>query len=145
VNINNAMNTTLGRFVGATPDGRKSGMPMANANNPAAGSDRNGLTAMLNSILKPSHSNHAGMVQNMRFTRETWTHGDGKAQVLLKDYFGRGGAQAMITVVGKEDLQNAMKHPERYRDLLVRTGGFSARFVDLKKDIQQEIYDRTSY
>ncbi|MCL2066693.1 MAG: hypothetical protein FWG99_04435 [Treponema sp.] len=143
--INNAMNTTLGRFVGATPDGRKAGMPMANANNPAPGSDTSGLTAMLSSMLKLSHNNHAGMVQNMRFTRETWSHRDGKAQAMVKDYFDRGGAQAMITVVGKEDLLNAMEHPENYKDLIVRTGGFSARFVDLKKDIQQEIYDRTSY
>ncbi|MDR1588049.1 MAG: hypothetical protein LBS57_11385 [Treponema sp.] len=145
VNINNAQNTTLGRWVGATPDGRKSGMPMANANNPAPGSDKNGLTAMLNSIVKIPHNNHAGMVQNMRFTRETWTHQDGKAQTLVADYFNRGGAQAMITVVGREDLANAMKRPEEYRDLIVRIGGLSARFVSLKKDVQQEIYDRTSY
>jgi pyruvate-formate lyase len=145
VNINNAQNTTLARWVGATPDGRKSGMPMANANNPASGSDKNGLTAMLNSILKLPHNNHAGMVQNMRFTRETWTHQDGKVQTLVADYFGRGGAQAMITVVGRDDLLNAMKQPEQYADLIVRIGGLSARFVELKKDVQQEIYDRTSY
>jgi pyruvate-formate lyase len=145
VNINNAQNTTLARWVGATPDGRKSGMPMANANNPASGSDKNGLTAMLNSIVKLPHHNHAGMVQNMRFTRETWTQQDGKVQTLVADYFDRGGAQAMITVVGREDLSNAMKRPEEYRDLIVRIGGLSARFVDLKKDVQQEIYDRTSY
>ncbi|GHV42127.1 putative formate acetyltransferase 3 [Spirochaetia bacterium] len=145
VNINNAQNTTLGRWVGATPDGRKSGMPMANANNPASGSDKNGLTAMLNSIVSLPHNNHAGMVQNMRFTRETWTHQDGKVQTLVSDYFDRGGAQAMITVVGREDLLNAMKNPGEYKDLIVRIGGLSARFVALKKDVQQEIYDRTSY
>jgi pyruvate-formate lyase len=145
VNINNAQNTTLGRWVGATPDGRKSGMPMANANNPASGSDKNGLTAMINSIVKVPHNNHAGMVQNMRFTRETWTHQDGKVQTLVADYFDRGGGQAMITVVGKEDLLHAIERPEEYRDLIVRIGGLSARFVSLKKDVQQEIYDRTSY
>jgi pyruvate-formate lyase len=145
VNINNAQNTTLARWVGATPDGRKSGMPLANANNPASGSDKNGLTAMLNSIIKVPHNNMAGMVQNMRFTRETWTHQDGKVQTLVKDYFERGGTQAMITVVGKDDLFNAMRHPEEYKDLIVRIGGLSARFVSLQKDVQQEIYDRTSY
>jgi pyruvate-formate lyase len=145
VNINNSLNTLLARYVGATPDGRKAGMPMANANNPASGSDKNGITAMLNSILKIPHNNHAGMVQNMRFTRETWTDKNGKAQELVEDYFNRGGAQAMITVVGKDDLSNAMKHPHEYKDLIVRIGGLSARFVDLNKDVQQEIYDRTSY
>jgi pyruvate-formate lyase len=145
VNINNAQNTTLARWVGATPDGRKSGMPLANANNPASGTDKNGLTAMLNSIVKVPHDNMAGMVQNMRFTRETWTQQDGKAQTLVADYFDRGGAQAMITVVGREDLYKAMRHPEDYKDLIVRIGGLSARFVSLQKDVQREIYDRTTY
>ena len=145
VTINNKQNTTLGRWVGATPDGRKAGTPMANAKNPAAGTDKNGLPAMLNSILKPSHSNHAGMVQNMRFTKETWNDANGKTQALLKDYFDRGGAHAMITVVGKDDLKNAMERPDEYRDLIVRLGGLSLRYVELTKDVQQEIYDRTTY
>jgi pyruvate-formate lyase len=51
----------------------------------------------------------------------------------------------MITVVGRDDLLNAMARPEEYKDLIVRIGGLSARFVSLKKDVQQEIYDRTSY
>ena len=143
VNINNAQNTTLGRWVGATPDGRKSGMPMSNANNPASGTDRSGLTAMLNSIVKLPHDNMAGMVQNIRFTKDTWDNP--KTCLIIEDYFRRGGAHAMITVVGKEDLANAMKHPEEYRDLIVRIGGLSARYVALKKDVQQEIYDRVSY
>ena len=145
VNINNAQNTTLARWVGATPDGRKAGTPMANANNPSSGTDKNGLTAMLNSIVKLPHDNHAGMVQNIRFTRETWNNPNGQARALLDDYFARGGAHAMITVVGKEDLANAMEHPEEYGDLIVRVGGLSARFVTLQKDVQQEIYDRVSY
>jgi len=145
VNINNSMNTLLGRWVGATPDGRKAGMSMANANNPSSGSDKNGVFAMLNSLLKIPHNNNAGMVQNMRFTRETWTSQNGNAQTLVKDYFDRGGAQAMISVIGKDDLLNAMKNPQDYKDLIIRIGGLSARFVNLSKDVQQEIYDRTTY
>ena len=110
---------------------------------PPPGTDHNGLTAMLNSILKPSHANHAGMVQNMRFTRETWN--DPKIQQLLREYFQRGGAHAMITVVGRDDLKNAMERPEEYKDLIVRLGGLSLRYVELNKDVQQEIYDRTTY
>ena len=145
VTINNAQNTTLGRWVGATPDGRKAGAPMANANNPAPGTDKNGVTAMLNSILKPRHDNHAGMVSNIRFTRELYTAAREKMHGLVKNYFSRGAAHAMITVIGRDDLRNAMERPEEYRDLIVRVGGFSARFVDLKKDVQQEIYDRVTY
>ncbi len=145
VNINNKQNTTLGRWVGATPDGRKAGMPMANANNPSSGTDKNGITAMLNSILKPHHDNHAGMVQNLRISRETFEADYEKTEGLIKNYFDRGGAHLMITVVGREDLKNAMEHPEDYPDLMVRVGGLSARFVELNKDVQQEIYDRTTY
>ena len=145
VTINNAQNVTLGRWVGATPDGRRAGMPMANANNPSPGTDTRGLTAMLNSILKPRHDTHAGMVSNIRFTRESFTSSREKITGLIRDYFDRGAAHAMITVVGRDDLRDAMLHPQDYRDLIVRVGGFSARFVDLKNDVQQEIYDRITY
>lgn len=145
VTINNAQNTTLGRWVGATPDGRRAGMPMANANNPAPGTDKNGLPAMLNSLRKPPHNVHAGMVQNLRLSRETISGNREKIYGLIDDYFARGGAQLMISVVGREDLNHAMERPEDYKDLIVRIGGLSQRFVALNKDVQQEIYDRSTY
>ena len=143
--INNAQNTTLARWVGATPNGRKSGTAMANANNPAPGADKDGITSMLNSILKLRHDNHAGMVQNLRLSRELYQAGREKVIGLLENYFERGGAQLMVSVVGKEDLANAMEHPEEYQDLIVRIGGFSARFVNLEKDVQKEIFERCTY
>lgn len=145
VTINNAQNTTLGRWVGATPDGRRAGMPMANANNPAPGTDKNGLPAMLNSLRKPPHNVHAGMVQNLRLSRETISGNREKIYGLIDDYFACGGAQLMISVVGREDLKHAMERPEDYKDLIVRIGGLSQRFVALNKDVQQEIYDRSTY
>ena len=51
----------------------------------------------------------------------------------------------MITVVGRQDLENALKHPDQYKSLIVRVGGFSARFVELSPDIQQELLSRTAY
>ena len=145
VYINNAQNTTLARWVGATPDGRKSGIAMANANNPAPGQDKTGVTAMLNSLLKLPTNDNAGMVQNVRFTRELYKQSSEKVHTLIDSYFDRGGAQAMITVLGKEDLKNALDRPEEYKDLIVRVGGFSARFVELQKDVQKEIYERVTY
>ena len=143
--INNAQNTTLARWVSASADGRKAGIPMANANNPAPGADKNGITAMLNSILKLPHDNHAGMVQNIRFSREIFTSAREKIYGLIEDYFKRGGAHAMVTVIGKDDLANAMENPDEYRDLLVRIGGFSARFINLPKDVQKEVFERVTY
>jgi len=143
--INNAQNTTLARWVGASADGRKAGTAMANANNPAPGMDKNGITAMLNSILKLPHDNMAGMVQNIRFSRELFESSKEKVQKLINHYFEQGGAQAMISVVGREELADAIIHPEKYHDLIVRVGGFSARFVDLPKDVQKEIFERVTY
>lgn len=51
----------------------------------------------------------------------------------------------MVTVTGREDLEQAMEHPEKYGNLLVRVGGFSARFVELSREVQGDILSRTCY
>lgn len=143
--INNAQNTTLASWVGASADGRKAGMPMANANNPTSGADTRGITAMINSILKPSPKVHAGSVQNLRFSKEAYRQENAKVMAILNTYFDQGGSQAMITVIGRGDLEKALREPQKYKDLFVRVGGFSARFVDLPSNVQQEIIMRTTY
>ncbi|HEX2960480.1 MAG TPA: pyruvate formate lyase family protein [Ignavibacteriales bacterium] len=143
--INNSANTLLGHQTSASADGRKSGEPMNNGNAPSSGFDRQGVTAMLNSIVKPSTYIHAGAVQNMKFSRDMFTKKRSVAESLLKTYFEKGGAQAMITVVNRNDLENAMKEPEKYGHIFVRVGGFSARFVELSRDVQMEILNRTLY
>lgn len=144
VNINNRDNTTYGRNTGATPDGRKAGTSLSNANNPTAGMDKNGVTAFVNSLLKARGDIHFGTVQNMKFSKETFN--DMRTTVilpLLDSYFKRGGTQAMINVLGREDLLNARKEPEKYSNLIVRVGGFSARYVELADDVQLDILNRT--
>jgi len=143
--INNSQNTTLGRWVGASADGRKAGAAMANANTPSGGNDKNGITAMINSIVKPSPAIHAGSVQNMRFGRDFFTSERDKFDAILGTYFKKGGSQAMITVINRGDLEKALIEPEKYQDLFVRVGGFSARYVDLPKDVQLEILSRVTY
>lgn len=143
--INNEANTVLGRFTAASADGRRSGEPMANANNPAGGTDTNGATAMLNSLVKLRTDIHAGAVQNMTFSRELFGENRKILEQLLRTYFANGGQQAMINVLGREDLLNAMERPWDYGHLLVRVGGFSARFVTLAPDVQREIASRTLY
>jgi len=143
--INNHANTILGRKTNASADGRSAFCPLANANAPASGKDKNGLTSMLNSIVKPPTTVHAGSVQNIKFSRELFNQQRDATRALLDTYFDGGGSQAMITVLGKEDLKNAMKDPGNYQNLMVRVGGFSARFVELDKDVQEEILARTLY
>ncbi|WP_313639092.1 pyruvate formate lyase family protein [Paenibacillus sp.] len=145
VMINNHMNTVFGRLTAASADGRPDFKTMANANNPFGGADKNGVTAFLNSLAKLSPVHHAGTVQNMKFGKELFIKHRDKLRALLDTYFDNGGTQAMITVVNRNDLQNAMREPEKYPHLFVRVGGFSARFVELPKDEQEEILSRTLY
>lgn len=143
--INNKQNTILGRWVGASADGRKAGREMANANTPSGGNDKNGVTALINSLVKPSHKIHAGTVQNMRFGRDFFTNDRPRFETLLDTYFKKGGAQAMITVINRGDLENALVEPEKHQDLFVRIGGFSSRYIDLPRDVQLEILSRVTY
>lgn len=143
--INNEANTILGRFTAASADGRKAYTPMANANNPVGGTDVCGVTAMLNSLVKLRTDIHAGAVQNLTFSREFFCGNREKLKAVLEGYFQSGGQQAMINVLGRGDLLAAMEHPEDYPNLMVRVGGFSARFVTLSPDVQREIASRTLY
>ncbi|MHC1785734.1 MAG: pyruvate formate lyase family protein [Christensenellales bacterium] len=141
--INNSANTFLGRWTGASADGRKAKQYMANANNPVGGMDKNGVTAMLLSLAKFPSRHHAGTVQNLKLSHELFRTAPGKVKALFDTYFDMGGTQLMVTVLNRGDLEDAMENPERHRNLLVRVGGFSAYFVTLEKDVQQEILSRT--
>ncbi len=143
--INNSANTLMGRSTAASADGRKAGESMNNGNTPSSGSDRKGLTAFLNSIVKPSPCIHAGAVQNMKFSRELFSARRNELEALLETYFANGGAQAMITVVSRGDLERALIEPEKFSHVFVRVGGFSARFIELPRDVQLEIVNRTVY
>lgn len=143
--INNSANTTMGLYTAASADGRNKGVYLANANNPWGGNDKKGLTAMLNSLVKLRSDIHAGAVQNMKFSPELFKKDGEVVKSVLKSYFAKGGTQAMISVVNRYDLEQAMIHPEQYGSLFVRVGGFSARFVELEKAVQKEILSRTLY
>lgn len=140
--INNQTNTDWGRGTAASYDGRKQGMYMAPGNNPQSGADKNGPTAMLNSLSKLVCDIHAGSVQNIKFEQKMFTNRD-IISSLFKTYFDQGGNQLMVTVVGKEELQDAYNNPEKYPNLVVRVGGFSAKYVRLDRDVQLEILNRT--
>lgn len=145
VNINNDANTTLGRYTSASADGRKAFTSMSNGNAPMTGMDKNGVTAMLNSLVKLSPDMHAGLVQNLKLSKDMFTRYRHQLEALLNTYFDKGGTQVMITVVARDELEKAMVTPEDYQNLIVRIGGFSARFVELSREVQLEILNRTLY
>ncbi len=141
--INNQVNTEWGRATSASADGRHQGVYMSNANNPQSGADKNGPTAMLNSLSKLKADVHAGSVQNMKFSKNMYRDKRMNVEALLGGYFEQGGPQIMVSVVGKGELEEAFHNPEKHPNLVIRVGGFSARFVNLDKDVQLEILNRT--
>jgi len=141
--INNSMNVDFGHMTAALPDGRRAGEPLANGNNPVAGRDRQGVTAFLQSLAKLRPDHHAGAVHNMKFSRALFTCSRAKLEALLAAYWESGGAQAMITVVNRGDLEAAMAEPAKWGHLIVRVGGFSARFIELPQDLQLHLLART--
>ncbi|MCI1666225.1 MAG: pyruvate formate lyase family protein [Atopobiaceae bacterium] len=140
---NNQTNTDWGHKTAASLDGRHSGLYLNPANNPQGGAATSGPTAMLNSLAIFDARYHAGSVQNIKFTPRMFNHDRKKVRMALDTYFKRGGCQLMVTVVGIGELEDAQRHPEKYPDLLVRVAGYSAVFVNLTKDVQDEVMSRT--
>lgn len=142
---NNQLNTEWGNRTAASPDGRLCGMYMNPANNPQGGANKSGPTAMLNSLAKFDAKYHGGSVQNIKFSPSMFNENRAVIKSLFKTYFAKGGCHLMVTVVDKGVLEDAVEHPEKYPDLIVRVSGFSAVFVDLSPNIQQELLSRVLY
>ncbi len=145
VSVNNSMSAEWGVYCVASPCGRKNGTPMANANGASIGADQSGITSLLNSMSKFNNDYHAGVINNVRFTKEMFANSYEKVKTALRVFYENNGVQTNITVIGVDDLENAKKNPEKYGNLLVRIGGFSARFVELDEVVQNEIILRTTY
>ena len=143
--INNDANTDLGKLTLASADGRKSFESLNNGHAAYHGNDKSGITALLNTLSKPRSDIHAGAVQNLKFSKSIFRDHRFELESLLRGYFNNGGTQAMLTVIDKNDLINAVREPHKYSNLFVRVGGFSARFIDLRPEVQQEIISRTLY
>jgi formate C-acetyltransferase len=137
-----------GARVGATPDGRRAGEPLADSIGPVTGRDRNGPTAMLKSVARlPLHLATGTPVLNIRFGKALFASPEGREAVrnLINTYFGMGGMQIQLSVVDREVLEDALVHPERHQDLIVRVGGYSAYFNSLSLALKQAIVERTEH
>ena len=135
----------MGAYCIASPCGRRAFSAMSNGNGPSIGADKNGITALLNSMSKFDPEKHVGVINNVRFTKELFKNSYDKVKAVITTFLENNGVQLNISVVGRDDLENAMKHPEKYQNLIVRVGGFSARFVELSPVVQKEILMRTTY
>ena len=146
----NMLSTTchvyFGTRVGATPDGRRACLPISDGTSPAHGADRHGPTAVCKSLGKMDQVKSGGTLLNQRFLPHVLEGENGLDALagLVRGYFRMGGHHIQFNVVGTETLRDAQEHPERYRDLLVRVAGYSDYFVDMGRDLQEEVIARTA-
>lgn len=139
-------NTPFGIEVGALPSGRKAWKPLADGVSPSGGTDLNGPTSILKSV---SHIPHGRFVQgtllNMKVEPEMLNTDNGIIQMMsmLKSMCTLGVYHIQFNVIDQKKLLKAQKNPENYKGLLVRVAGYTAYFVELGKDVQDEIIGRT--
>ncbi|MGD8561833.1 MAG: glycyl radical protein [Desulfarculaceae bacterium] len=141
-------NIPTGKVLGALPSGRKAGVPLAEGCSPHAGTDASGPTACMRSIAKINHENHpGGTLLNIKFT-PALLEGEkaiGDLAGLIRGFFDLGGYHCQFNVIDVETLRDAQENPQDYQDLLVRVAGYSARFVNLSREVQEEIIRRTTH
>jgi len=135
----------LGNAVGATPDGRKAGEHLTNSNNPRAGQDKSGITALLNSMAKIKPEPSAGHVNHIKLNPSMVKNNRREVEVLLETFFDNGGNYLSISVLSRQEMLDAMREPGKHKDLMIRIGGYSARFVSLPHELQEDIISRMEY
>ncbi len=134
-----------GFFTQPTADGRRAAEPISNSLSPVNNVEREGLTAILNSVAKLNYDYATnGVALNIRFHPQNLSNKENveKFYSLLKGYFEKGGMQVQPNAVSTETLKDAQKNPEKHLDLIVKVGGYNATFVDLGTPIQNDIIDR---
>jgi pyruvate formate-lyase/glycerol dehydratase family glycyl radical enzyme len=137
----------FGQVTGATPDGRKARGPLSDGISPSHGADKNGPTAVIKSVAKIDHSKTGGTLLNQKFMPEVLATQDGRRKLadLVRTYFRLGGHHIQFNVIKAETLRDAQIHPENYQNLIVRVAGYSDYFVNIGKDLQNEILARTAH
>lgn len=137
-----------GSVIGATPDGRKSMSPLTEGVSPHAGTDLTSPTAAMRSVAKINHDVHAGgTLLNVKFAPELLKTDRNLRNLaaLIRAYFALGAFHVQFNVISAETLKKAQEQPEDYRDLLVRVAGYSTQFVNLSREAQNAIIERTTY
>lgn len=135
----------FGKVTGATPDGRNAWKVLSEGISPVQGADTNGPTAVIRSAAKIDHIKTGGTLLNQKFTPSLLSTEEGCNNLvhLIRAYFRMDGHHIQFNVVDADTLREAQKHPEDYRDLIVRVAGYSDYFNDLGEDLRNEIICRT--
>ena len=136
----------FGEVIGATANGRLANKPVSEGISPEKFADTNGPTAVIKSCAKMDHCSTGGTLLNQKFTPSAIAGETGLDNLasLIRSYFAMDGHHIQFNVFDKETLLEAQKHPDDYRDLIVRVAGYSDYFRNLDKELQDEIINRTA-
>ena len=141
-------NVLFGKDVAPLPDGRLAWTPLAAGVSPRAGCDTNGPTAAVMSVAKLEHETFSnGTLYNQKFNPAALAGDEGlkRFAALCRAYFDNKGMHVQFNVIDKATLVEAQKNPEQHKDLVVRVAGYSAQFISLAKEVQDNIIDRTEF
>lgn len=130
-----------GKEVGATPDGRTDGAPLADSLGAIFGKDTNGPTALLKSVASLNLERALG-TPVLNFCIDP-AISDSNLKALILGYMQLGGLQMQITCADAKTLQEAYDNPDLHRNLVVRVGGYSDYFWKLSDDLKRMILSRT--
>ena len=143
-------NVQHGASTPASPDGRKAGEPLSDCMGPVhtacCSHDRNGPTAIAKSVTKIDMAQIGnGIILNWKFSPGAVSGETGLDNLidLMDVYFDRNGMQSQFSIVGRETMEAAQAKPQEYQDLLVRIAGYSAYFVELSRELQNDLIGRT--
>ena len=147
--VSSGLNILEGKMLAATPDGRLSGEAVSNGISPANGTEKNGLTMTLQSVALATKDAllTAGASMNIRISPSLLETDDGvdKLTSIVEAYLELGGRELQINPVSSETLKDAQAHPEKYPDLSVKVTGYSARFIEVGRSLQNDIIARTVF
>ena len=146
----NMLSTTchnyFGRVCQATPNGRFAKFAISDGTSPSHGADSQGPTSVIKSLGKLDQTKSGGTLLNVRFVPSLMKREEDlkKLASLIRTYFSLGGHHIQFNIVDTDTLLDAQKHPDQYKDLLVRVAGYSDYFNDMTSQLQNEIIARTA-
>lgn len=146
--LSTSFNVLQGKTIGATPDGRLAGEPVSDNASPMVGRDVTSPTAAIKSVASIDQSDvNNGALFNIKFSPGV-VKGEQGLEVLkscIKSYFALNGEHIQINVIDAETLKAAQDKPDEHRNLLIRVAGYSAYFIELDREVQNNIIERTAH
>jgi len=137
-----------GLGLGATPNGRKAFEPLCDGSaSPMRGADKNGPTAVLRSVIKAQFKDSYACVLNQKLNASIIRSSEGLDRLVdyTNAFMAAGGTHIQYNIVDGEELKEAKVNPAEHKDLIVRIGGYSAYFVQLSGEIQDDVILRSEF